>query len=211
MEIRCFIVKKINYCIILNVAMAKKLLFITFCFFYFSFFFSCKPKQVITDKDINKSNKYNYVYDTELSKNDRKNFAKILNVEAEEITNEKLYIFIKSWKETTYLYGGDSKNGVDCSALMQHLYKFVYNVNLPRTSTEMGFDKRIKLFRKMKDLKEGDLVFFRMNNEKIISHVGVYLKNYMFFSAASTEGCSIASLKKPYWGNKFVGGGRLKN
>jgi len=172
---------------------------------------SCKSKLVITDNDVHKTEKVSYVYQKKLTNDERKHFAKKLNVAPEEITNEKLYNFIKSWEETTYLYGGDTKNGIDCSSLMQYLYKYLHNVDLPRTSAEMGFDSRIKLFKSMDELQEGDLVFFRINEEKVISHVGVYLKNDIFFSAVSSEGCSMASLKKLYWKKSYIGGGRLRS
>ncbi len=185
---------------------------------------SCKSKSVITDANFNnKKNKNNdnsnnivnktktsYTYKTELSNEEKKYFAEKLNVDKSEITYENLYIFIKSWEETTYLWGGETKNGVDCSALMQHLFRYLYNVDLPRVSADMAFDRRIKFFKSMNKLEEGDLVFFRINEDRVISHVGVYLKNKMFFSAVSSEGCSIASLDKPYWKSTFAGGGRLK-
>ncbi|WP_310557562.1 C40 family peptidase [Flavobacterium sp.] len=151
-----------------------------------------------------------YTYDKKLTDEDKKYFADKLDVKVEEITNKKLYIFIKSWEETTYLYGGEDKNGIDCSALMQRLYKHVYNANLPRTAADMAFYKKIKLHDPVDELREGDLVFFRNNDEKLFSHVGVYLANDKFFAASSTDGCSISSLKKPYWKKYYKAFGRLK-
>jgi cell wall-associated NlpC family hydrolase len=184
------------------------LLFVFLCF-------SCKPKKYFTDADVKSSNnkggaKAEYEYDEKLSKSDKKYFAKKLDVVTDEITNEKLYIFIKSWEGTPYLWAGEDKRGIDCSAVMQRLYRYVYNVNLPRTSAEMGFYKKIKLFKRISDLQEGNLVFFRINEERVISHVGIYLKNDYFFSANSSGGCSITSLKDPYWRKTYVAGGRLK-
>ena len=121
-----------------------------------------------------------------------------------------MYIFIKSWEETTYLYGGEDKNGIDCSALMQRLYEHVYNVTLPRTAAEMAFYKKIKLHDPVDQLVEGDLVFFRINEEKVFSHVGIYLKNGKFFAAGSSEGCAISNLKKPYWKKNYKAFGRLR-
>jgi lipoprotein Spr len=58
------------------------------------------------------------------------------------------------------------------------------------------------------DLKEGDLVFFRINTSRI-SHVGVYLKNNFFVHSASSKGVSIANLTQTYWARYFAGGGRI--
>jgi cell wall-associated NlpC family hydrolase len=192
--------------------MIKKIFFLLFIVI---FFVECKSKKIdpLTDGEVESilgiSSK-TYTYDKKLSDKDRKNFADKLDVKVEDITNENLYIFIKSWEETTYLYGGVDKSGVDCSALMQHLYKHVYNTKLPRTAAEMAFYKKIKLHDSQDELREGDLVFFRNNDEKLFSHVGIYLKNDYFFNASSAEGCTISSLKKPYWKKYYRAFGRLK-
>lgn len=179
------------------------------------FIVSCKSKPIITDTDVNRLNfnsneRAEYEYNEHLSKEEVTYFSKKLNVDKSEITNEKLYIFIKSWEETTYLLGGVNKNGVDCSALMQELYKYVYDIKLARTSVEMFSDKRFKTLKEGQTLEEGDLVFFKIKEDQVVSHVGIYLKNNRFFGASSTEGCNIASLKKNYWKNLYVGAVRLK-
>lgn len=137
-------------------------------------------------------------------------FSKKLDVKKEEILNGKLYNFIKEWEGTKYVYGGETKYGIDCSALMQHLFKKVYDCSLPRTAAEMGLDERFNLFKSTKHLKEGDLVFFRLNDERIITHVGIYLKNNIFFNANVSGGASLSSLKSDYWRKFYVVSGRLK-
>lgn len=192
--------------------MVKKLLFLAFLIICFA---SCRSKKIDPLKNnevegILKSKKKTYSYNKNLSDKDREYFAQMLEVSINEITNKKLYIFIKSWEETTYLYGGDDKSGIDCSALMQRLYEHVYDVSLPRTAAEMAFYKKIKLHDPIDHLTEGDLVFFRINEEKVFSHVGVYLKNGRFFAAGSSDGCAISSLKKPYWKKNYKAFGRLR-
>ncbi|VXB92901.1 Lipoprotein Spr [Flavobacterium sp. 9AF] len=155
--------------------------------------------------------KANYVTYDPLSEEDKKYFSKKLEVSQDEIINGKLYKFIKEWEGTKYVYGGETKQGIDCSALMQRLFKEVYNCELPRTAEEMGLDKRFHLFKLTKNLKEGDLVFFRITEERIISHVGIYLKNNKFFNANLSGGASISDLKSEYWKKFYVVSGRLKN
>jgi cell wall-associated NlpC family hydrolase len=194
--------------------MIKKILLLLFLMFFFVACKSKKPKlPPLTNGEVRATLGIpvdDYVYDKKLSEKDKKYFADKLDVKDEEITNEKLYVFIKSWEETTYLYGGNDKNGIDCSALMQKLYKYVYETKLPRTAATMAFNRKIKLHDSEDELKEGDLVFFRNNDEKLFSHVGIYLKNDKFFGASSTDGCSISSLKKPYWKKYYRAFGRLK-
>lgn len=192
--------------------MVKRFLFLAFLIVCFA---SCRSKKIDPLKNnevegILKSKKKTYSYNKILSDKDRQYFADALEVDVAEITNKKLYIFIKSWDETTYLYGGEDKSGIDCSALMQRLYENVYNVSLPRTAAEMAFYKKIKLHDPVDNLTEGDLVFFRINEEKVFSHVGVYLKNGKFFAAGSSDGCAISSLKKPYWRKNYKAFGRLR-
>jgi cell wall-associated NlpC family hydrolase len=192
--------------------MIKRILFLLFIVVCFV---ECKSKRIdpLTDREVESIlgiTTKTYTYDKKLSEKDKKYFANKLDVKDEEITNENLYIFIKSWEETTYLYGGVDKNGIDCSALMQRLYNHVYNTKLPRTAAEMAFYRKIKLHDPQDELKEGDLVFFRNNDEKLFSHVGIYLKNDYFFNAGSADGCAISSLKKPYWKKYYKAFGRLK-
>lgn len=184
----------------------------TFKILYFIVFLtilnSCKSKPVITDKDLSTSKPKEYTYSGKINSKEIKYFAKKLEAKKEEIANEKLYSFIKSWEHTTYLFGGVDKNGIDCSAITQRLFNYVYEVQLPRTSQEMYHDKR---FKNVKNPEEGDLVFFKIDDEKEVSHVGVYLKNDYFFSSSGVDGCNISTLKKKYWQKFYVGAKRLKS
>jgi lipoprotein Spr len=40
----------------------------------------------------------------------------------------------QKWKGTQYQWGGTTHRGVDCSALMQHLFSDAAHLNLPRTT-----------------------------------------------------------------------------
>ena len=104
---------------------------------------------------------------------------------------------------TRYRLGGNSKDGIDCSALMQILFTSLYGINLPRTAREQ-YDFSRKISRT--ELKEGDLVFF--NTIGGVSHVGMYLQNNKFIHA-STGGVTISDLYDEYWMKKFIGVGRV--
>lgn len=187
------------------------------CIILISILFACagKKEYIITDDQVNKERSLNKnksgkpEYNTVLTKQDKKYFADKLDVKEEDIDNVKLYNFIKAWKGTPYLYGGNTPGGIDCSALMRELYLYVYNKKLPRTAAEMAMDKRLELFKQKDNLREGDLVFFRITDEKIITHVGIYLKNGKFFSANQYGGSEISSLKKSYWKKNFITAGRF--
>lgn len=138
-------------------------------------------------------------------------YSEILQVEPGSISNRKLYLFIDEWLHTPYKWGGDDKNGIDCSAFIRRLLKDVYNVGITRTSIEQIYMQSIEKFSSKKQLSEGDLVFFRTTNDDRVSHVGKYLCNGKFVNSASSEGVSILSLNDQYWKARFVAAGRVKN
>jgi lipoprotein Spr len=137
-------------------------------------------------------------------------YSRILGVVPDSIRNQRLYTFIEQWINTPYKWGGNDKNGIDCSAFIQQLFQDVYNINIPRTSVDQFFTQDVDRFRSVKFLSEGDLVFFRTEDDKLISHVGVYLRNYMFVNSATSKGVSIANLRDDYWKKNYVACGRLK-
>src|SRR5450432_1790214 len=140
----------------------------------------------------------------------QKKYAVYLGVEPAQITNIRLYQFIDNWLNTPYKWGGTTKRGIDCSSLIQQLLLDVYNISIPRTSVDQFFTQWIDKFGSTQYLSEGDLVFFRTNQEKIVSHVGLYLGNRMFVNSSSSKGVSIANLDDPYWRKMYVGAGRVK-
>ncbi len=134
-------------------------------------------------------------------------YSSIMQVSPNSITNVVLYQFIDEWYGTRYHLGGTSKKGIDCSAWVQKVYNYVYGMDMLRTSI---LQFRTSEYVANKDnLKEGDLVFFRIHGGPV-SHVGVYLKNNYFVHASSSRGIMISNLNESYWTRYYVGGGRLK-
>ncbi len=135
-------------------------------------------------------------------------YARLLGVSLQAIYDTSLYDFIERWWATPYRYGGDSHNGIDCSAFVQTLYAAVFHItDLPRTAIEQYYSaKKIK----HKDrLQEGDLVFFHVHTRHV-SHVGIYLQNNKFVHASLTQGITISDLTDPYWHRYYVCGGEIK-
>jgi cell wall-associated NlpC family hydrolase len=131
-------------------------------------------------------------------------YALLLDVEVEQASNLGLFKTLDDWMGTRYHLGGTSKDGIDCSALMQILFSSLYGITLPRTAREQyAFSRRIS----RTELKEGDLVFF--NTIGGVSHVGMYLQNNKFIHA-STGGVTISDLYDEYWTKKFIGVGRVE-
>jgi cell wall-associated NlpC family hydrolase len=140
----------------------------------------------------------------------RVKYARYLNSAPDKITNIQLYKVIDYWLYTPYKWGGTTKSGIDCSAFIQRLLEDAYSIYIPRTSIDQFFAKWIDRFGSAQHLSEGDLVFFRTMDDKIVSHVGMYLGNGMFVNSSSSKGVSIASLNDPYWKKRYVAAGRVK-
>ena len=65
-------------------------------------------------------------------------------------------------------------------------------------------------FTGMKYLKEGDLLFFRMNEADVISHVGVYLQNGKFLNSIRSKGVHIDDLNNRYFKTRYYCAARIK-
>ena len=120
--------------------------------------------------------------------------------------NERLYDAVESWIGTPYLYGGTTKQGVDCSAFVGHIYREVYNRNLHRVANYM--QKDVTLITKS-ELREGDIIFFT-NSKGRVSHVGIYLKDGLFAHSSTSRGVIVSRLDDSYWSQHFYKGGRIR-
>lgn len=120
-------------------------------------------------------------------------YSQLMLVSRDDIKNGRLYSFIDQWMGTPYKFGGQDKDGVDCSGLAQLLQQEVYGIQIPRmTSQQVTVIKR----KYEEELKEGDLVFFDFDG-KPFSHVGVYLQNGYVVHASTSKGVMIVKLKSP--------------
>lgn len=60
------------------------------------------------------------------------------------------------------------------------------------------------------ELREGDLVFFKIKKGRI-SHVGIYLGQNKFAHASTQLGVTISDLTEPYYQKYFYQAGRIKS
>lgn len=123
-------------------------------------------------------------------------------------TGESIANFAAKYVGTPYVWGGnDLKSGIDCSGLVQQVYK-QYGINLPRvTYDQIGQGKAVSL----KGLKPGDLVFFdTIKNTKGPDHVGIYMgQGKMVHAPRPGKSVEVTDLTKGYYYNAFVGGRRI--
>ncbi|HWZ35289.1 MAG TPA: NlpC/P60 family protein [Mucilaginibacter sp.] len=130
--------------------------------------------------------------------------SQIMHVAVSATSNMKLFDFVYEWIGTPYRFGGGTKKGIDCSAFTKTLYSQVFNIDIKRNSRDI-FSMVSPV--KKDDLKEGDLVFFKIHSRSI-SHVGIYLGNNRF-AHASSRGVAVSSLDDDYYSRYFYKGGRV--
>ena len=122
-------------------------------------------------------------------------------------SNIKLYNEVYTWFGVPYRYGGRSKAGTDCSGFATQIYKIVYNKIISGSANDIY--QKLKHIEKS-GLKEGDLVFFKINRYRI-SHVGIYLSNNKFIHATSWgKSVTISDLKETYYSRYYFSAGRIE-
>ncbi len=133
-------------------------------------------------------------------------YQRLIGTDEIRIVNPYLLSEIDNWYGTEYKFGGNSKNGIDCSGLVKKIYQDVYKIALSGSSSDIF--KTCKSI-KFNDLKEGDLVFFK--RKKRISHVGIYLTNNKFVHSSTSYGVIISDLRDGYWQKSLSKVGRILN
>lgn len=92
----------------------------------------------------------------------------------------------ESFIGTPYKFGGNDKNGIDCSAFVQKAFP-----NLPRTANDqMQVGTEIPL-NNPNLWQPGDRIYFDMGPRLAkgqADHTGIYLGNNMFIQASSSKG-----------------------
>ncbi len=126
-------------------------------------------------------------------------------------SNKKKERFLKEivgFLNTPYKYGGETRNGIDCSAFTQQVFRNSLNVKIPRTAREQY--RTWNVFNDEDELVFGDLIYFNTSKQYFPGHVGIYLDNNLFAHASSTNGVIISSLDNNYYRKRFVGANRVK-
>lgn len=106
-----------------------------------------------------------------------------------------------------YRRGGTSpETGLDCSGLVQNVFRNSLGLQLPRTAADMA-----RLGEKVakSELLPGDLVFFK-TSRRAFSHVGIYVGEGRFLHSPSSGGVvRVESMGKKYWQARYNGARRL--
>jgi cell wall-associated NlpC family hydrolase len=106
---------------------------------------------------------------------------------------------ISKYMGVSYLHGGLTIEGIDCSGYTMMVYKNSLNIELPRSSYEQS---KIGKPVEFSELKFGDLIFFNTTGENA-SHVGIYLGDDLFAHASVSLGVTISSLQSSYYEKRY--------
>ena len=116
----------------------------------------------------------------------------------------------KSYRGTPYKYGGTTRAGMDCSALVFHSY-YSAGINLPRASADQSkVGQKVNLTQ----VKPGDLLFFATGKRKNqVTHSGIVTEaakdDIRFIHASSSLGVTEDYMSNSYWKKAFLFATRL--
>ena len=117
------------------------------------------------------------------------------------VRGQQIATYATQFLGVPYRWGGESTAGIDCSGLIQAVYRH-FNIALPRTAAEQAqVGKKVS----KTSLQPGDLVFFNTTGSPY-SHAGIYLGQGEFISATSSHGVVVSKLDgSQYWGPRYTG------
>ena len=114
---------------------------------------------------------------------------------------EQIVALAKQYLGTPYVLGGNGPSSFDCSGFTKYIYaQFGYTLN--RTATDQ-LQNGVSVSRD--ELQPGDLVFFKYNTSKPVSHVGIYICNGEFIHASTNRYMvQIDQMNTGHYANVFV-------
>lgn len=114
---------------------------------------------------------------------------------------EQIVALAKQYLGTPYVLGGNGPSSFDCSGFTKYVYaQFGYTLN--RTATDQ-LQNGVSVSRD--ELQPGDLVFFKYNTSKPVSHVGIYIGNGEFIHASTNRYVvQIDQMNTGHYANVFV-------
>ncbi len=118
---------------------------------------------------------------SQLGTKDFKYKGRVVNAANKRATGEEVANYANKYLGAPYLWGGRSPMGIDCSGLMQVVFKLV-GIPLLRDASQQATQG--KTVEQLTDAKVGDLAFFSKQDAEKIIHVGIVLDNQRIIHAS---------------------------
>lgn len=91
----------------------------------------------------------------------------------------------KSMLGTPYVFGGTSRDGIDCSGFTLYIYKKMCGITLPhKASSQAKSGKKVS----RSNIEVGDIVCFDWSGDGVTEHVGLYIGNNKYIDASQSAG-----------------------
>jgi cell wall-associated NlpC family hydrolase len=135
-------------------------------------------------------------------------YASAINkLAASYVRSADVVLVAEQWLGVPYVFGGCSRTGVDCSCLVQLVYRAI-GISLPRVAADQ-WHAVSRVTRE--ELEPGDLVFFANTYMPGISHVGIYVGGGLQINAPSErQRVARQPVFDGYWGAHYAGAGRVR-
>lgn len=119
------------------------------------------------------------------------------NVEEVPSVSDIVLAQYDDWRGVRYRSGGTDYRGVDCSGLVQAIFRDAFEVDLPRVSSEQA---RLGESVPRGDIRPGDLLYFIDRGRK---HVGVAVNDQEFVHASRRKGVTLSKFDS-YWSKRLI-------
>lgn len=112
----------------------------------------------------------------------------------------------KKYLGVSYVYGGISPSGFDCSGLVYYVYKQC-GYSITRTASSQNSDGT---YVSRDNLQPGDIIVFYNSAMTAIGHVGIYIGDGQFIHASSGSGkVVISDLSSTYYNSHYYSARRI--
>ncbi|MBK7265566.1 MAG: C40 family peptidase [Ignavibacteriales bacterium] len=133
----------------------------------------------------------------------------VQNLDEKQKANRDILIMnIIKYLGTPYVWGGNTRSGLDCSGFTKLVFTEAFGLSMYRTARDQ-FNQG-EVVPTFNDLRFGDLVFFDTRPSARPGHVGIYLGNRLFAHASTKQGVIVSSFDTKYYTDKYMGGRRFK-
>lgn len=112
---------------------------------------------------------------------------------------QQIATYAQNYVGYSYVYGGSSPSGFDCSGFVQYIYK-QFGITVNRTATAQLADG---YWVSRDSLKPGDVIYF--GSGSVAYHVGIYIGNNKFVHAENSDtGVVITDLSVNWYSSRYL-------